>query len=188
VWVVIFAWRPGNFWLLMAGGTGGLGALALGIRGAFPLREGGRPIDLVTGVGASVALYGVFAAGRVLARQLFPFAGPQIGAVYLLRTQAPAWVIGLLLILVIGPGEELFWRGLVQWGLVRRWGEARGWAAATLVYGLVHFAAANVMLVVAATVAGAFWGALYLRIGRIAPVIVSHIVWDLAVFLVFPFG
>jgi uncharacterized protein len=170
----------------MAGGTGGLGALALAIRGPFPLREGVRPIDFAAGVAASVVLYGVFAAGRVLARQLVPFAGAQIGAVYLLRTQAPAWVIGVLLILVIGPGEELFWRGLVQWGLVGRWGESRGWAAATLIYGLVHLASANILLVGAALVAGAFWGALYLRIGRIAPVIVSHIVWDLAVFLVFP--
>ena len=34
---------------------------------------------------------------------------------------------------------------------------------------------------------GGFWGLLYLRIGRIAPLIVSHVLWDLAVFLLLPF-
>lgn len=188
VWIVIFAWRPANFWLLMAGGTAGLGALALSLRGLFPIQEGVHPADLATGLAASAVLYVVFATGRVLAHLILPFAGAQIGAVYLLRTQAPAWVIAALLALVIGPGEELFWRGLVQWGLVRRWGPGGGWAAATLIYGLVHAAAANVMLIIAATVAGAFWGLLYLRIGRIAPLIVSHVLWDLTVFLLLPLG
>jgi len=186
VWVVIFAWRPANFWLLMALGTGGLGALALGVRGVFPLQEGVHVRDLAMGLAATAVLYAVFAVGKVLAGLVLPSAGAQIGAVYLLRAQAPAWVIAILLMLVIGPGEELFWRGLVQWGLVRRWGPALGWTAATLTYGLVHLAAANVLLVVAALVAGAFWGLLYLRIGRIAPLVISHVVWDLTVFLLLP--
>jgi CAAX protease family protein len=186
VWAVIFAWQPLNFWVLMTAGVGGLGALAVGIRGPFPLREGARGSDVVLGAAASVLLYAVFAAGRVVAGSLLPFAGSQIGAVYTIRTQAPLWAISLALVLVIGPGEELFWRGLVQWGLIQRLGPGRGWAAAALCYGLVHAAAANAMLVIAATVAGAFWGWLYLRTGRIAPVVVSHVLWDVAVFLLFP--
>ncbi|HYM90444.1 MAG TPA: CPBP family intramembrane glutamic endopeptidase, partial [bacterium] len=89
---------------------------------------------------------------------------------------------------VIGPGEELFWRGLVQWGLGRRLGPGWGWAMATTLYGGAHLAAANPMLVVAALVAGGFWGLLYLRTGRIAPLVVSHILWDLTVFLILPFA
>jgi len=186
VWVVIFAWQPANFWVLMTAGVGGLGALALGIRGPFPLRERARPEDLGTGIAASVFLYAVFAVGRAVAGQLLPFAASQISAVYVIRTQAPVWAIASALVGVIGPGEELFWRGLVQWGLVRRLGPGRGWIGATLLYGLVHAAAGNVMLVTAALVAGAFWGWMYLRIGRIAPVAVSHVLWDVFVFLVLP--
>jgi uncharacterized protein len=186
--MVIFAWRPLNFWLLMAGGTGGLGTLALVVRGPFPVREGVRAGDLAVGLAASAVLYAVFAGGRGVLMVLFPSAAAQIQAVYLLRAQAPPWVVAALLVLVIAPGEELFWRGLIQWGLVRRWGAGRGWAAATLLYGLSHASAGNALLVVAATVAGAFWGFLYLRIGRIAPLVVSHIVWDVAVFLLLPLG
>jgi membrane protease YdiL (CAAX protease family) len=187
VWAVIFAWRPANFWLLMGVGVGGLGLLALWIRGPFPWTEGVYLSDLGTGVAAAAALYAVFALGRIAVSRLVPIAPAQIGSVYVLRAQAPWWAIALLLICVIGPGEELFWRGLVQWGLVRRLGSGVGWAVATGIYGGIHILAANPMLVVAALAAGGFWGLLYLRVGRIAPLVVSHIVWDLAVFLVFPF-
>jgi len=187
VWVVIFAWRPANFWLLMGAGVGALGLLALRIRGPFPQKEGVYPGDLAIGVAAAVVLYAVFALGRIVIGRLVPAASAQIGSVYVLRAQAPWWVIAVLLVCVIGPGEELFWRGLVQWGLVRRLGGGLGWAVAASIYGGVHIVAANPMLVVAALAAGGFWGLLYLRIGRIAPLVVSHIVWDLTVFLVFPF-
>lgn len=187
VWVVIFAWRPANFWLLMGAGVGALGLLALRIRGPFPLEEGMYPSDLVIGVAAAAVLYAVFALGRIGVGRLVPVASAQIGSVYVLRSQAPWWLIAVLLICVIAPGEELFWRGLVQWGLVRRLGPGLGWALATGVYGGVHIVAANPMLIVAALAAGGFWGLLYLRIGRLAPLVVSHIVWDLTVFLVLPF-
>lgn len=186
VWVVIFAWQPLNFWILMTAGVGGLGLLALVVRGLFPAREGAPAADLALGLAASGVLYAVFAVGRVVAGYVLPFAGAQIGAVYGIRTQAPVWVIAPALVLVIGPGEELFWRGLVQWGLVHRLGPLRGWAGATLLYGLVHVAAGNFMLVVAALIAGGFWGGMYLRTGRIAPVVVSHILWDVTVFLLLP--
>ena len=187
VWIVIFAWRPANFWLLMAAGVGGLGIAALRIRGPFPFEEGIRAGDLGIGLASAAVLYGVFAIGRVIVSRLVPAAPAQISSVYGLRAQAPAWVIAVLLILAIGPGEELFWRGVVQWGLVRRLGPALGWGVATAIYGGVHLAAGNPMLVVAALVAGGFWGLLYLRLGRIAPLVVSHILWDVVVFLALPF-
>jgi hypothetical protein len=43
------------------------------------------------------------------------------------------------------------------------------------------------MLVLAAAVCGLFWGVLYLRTGSILLVAVSHTLWDIAVFVLFPF-
>lgn len=186
VWVVVFAWRPANFWVLMTAGVGILGAAALLVRGPSLLRGGLGLGDVVLGAASSALLYGIFLAGRGVALHLFPPAVSQIGAVYALGAHAPQWAVAPALALVIGPGEEAFWRGLVQWGLVHRFGPLRGWAAATLVYGLVHLAAGNALLVVAALTAGAFWGALYLWLGRLGPVVVSHVLWDLTVFLVLP--
>ena len=65
-------------------------------------------------------------------------------------------------------------------------GRWAGFLAATAVYGLVHVFTGNIRLVVAASVAGLVWGFLYLRFGRLWPGIISHVAWDLAVFLFFP--
>ncbi len=186
-WTVIFAWRPANFWLLMGAGMGILGSVALWVRGPSLRDEGFRVGDLGTGVAAAMVLYAAFFAGWMAVGRLVSGAATQVGSMYALRAEAPWWVVVPLLVCVIAPGEELFWRGLVQWGLVRHLGPVPGWAAATAIYGGVHAAANNPMLVIAALAAGGFWGFLYLRTGRIAPLIASHIVWDLTVFFILPF-
>jgi hypothetical protein len=92
-----------------------------------------------------------------------------------------------LMVLVIGPGEEVFWRGYLQRHLQDRWGNVPGFLAATALYALVHAGSGNPMLVLAAAVCGLFWGYLYLRSKSILLVLISHTIWDVAVFILFPF-
>jgi membrane protease YdiL (CAAX protease family) len=44
------------------------------------------------------------------------------------------------------------------------------------------------MLILAALIAGLFWGFMYYRYRSLLANVVSHTVWDVAVFLVFPFS
>ena len=64
---------------------------------------------------------------------------------------------------------------------------AYGFALTALLYTAVHLSSGNIMLVLAAAVCGVFWGWLYLRFRSPILNIVSHTLWDLAVFVVFPF-
>jgi membrane protease YdiL (CAAX protease family) len=96
------------------------------------------------------------------------------------------WTIALLLFLVTGPGEELYWRGYLQRSLMTRWGRWQGWLLATAIYAGVHIWSFNLMLIGAAAVAGAFWGVMYWRLRNLAPVIISHSVWSTVIFAVFP--
>ena len=189
VWIVVFVWTPLNFWYVMALGTGGL-ALAgtLAAPGAMRARLRFRPSDVAVGVISAAVLYAVFVVGRELTTRLLPFANDQIGAVYANKALLAPARIGLLIGLVIGPGEELFWRGFLQRELEARLGGWRGYALATLLYAAVHVFTGNVMLVVAALTAGILWGGMYLRFGRLWPGIISHVAWDLTVFLLMPLG
>ncbi len=134
------------------------------------------------------ALYGIFAAGRFLSVRLLAFAARDIGAVHLLKEGAGAVRVGLLLAFLIGPGEELFWRGFLQAGIADRIGGPRALALTALLYALVHAATGNIMLVLAAATGGLFWGFLYLRSKSLLLAAVSHAAWDVAVFVLFPFA
>ncbi len=187
VWCAVFLWTPLNFWVVMALGTGGLAAAswmaapdAMGRAMAF------RRSDLVSGLLSAVFLYLVFLGGREVAVRVLPFAGEQILSVYDNRGLLELWQIGLFIALVIGPAEEVFWRGFLQRELAARVGARKGYLFAVAAYAGVHIVTRNAMLVVAAGTAGLLWAWLYMRTGRLWPGIVSHVVWDLTVFLFVP--
>lgn len=142
---------------------------------------------ILAGLGAAGLLYAAFFIGNILSRSLFSFAGSDIHAVYGFKGNAAPARIVLLMALVIGPGEELFWRGFLQRRFSGHSGGLAGYALATALYAGVHIASGNIMLVLAALVCGMFWGFLYYRYRSMMINIVSHTVWDIAVFVVFPF-
>ena len=141
----------------------------------------------VLGIASAAALYGVFTVGRIVALRVFPFAAAGIGHVYALKAGTPVLRIVLLIGLVIGPGEELFWRGFFQERTGATTSPVLGFALTALLYTAVHMASGNLMLVLAAAVCGVFWGWLYLRFRSPVLNMISHALWDLAVFVVFPF-
>jgi len=90
--------------------------------------------------------------------------------------------------LVIAPAEELFWRGLVNRYLAQRIGDVPGNALGAGLYGAIHLVSGNLTLIGAATVAGGFWSLQHLASNRMAPLIISHVAWDVWIFLVRPTG
>jgi membrane protease YdiL (CAAX protease family) len=174
-----------RFWQRMTLTGLALGSLALAAEPGLR-RTRLRPRDLATGTAAAGALYGVFAVGDRLARRIMPRGGPEIDGVYALRSLRPTGEIAARLALVIGPAEELFWRGFVQGRLVQRFGRWPGAALATAAYGGAHAVTGNATLVGAASVAGGFWSALRGAGVPMGALVACHAIWDVAIFLVAP--
>ncbi len=147
-----------------------------------------RPRDVALGLGVAAGLYGVFQVGDRVARRVLPSGDKNIGEIYELRELRPRDEIALRLAAVIGPAEELFWRGLLQRSVAHRWGRARSAMASTAAYGGAHLVTANPALVGAATVAGLYWSLLASLGTPMATLIVSHVAWDIYIFLVAPTG
>ena len=188
LWFVTFALGGLNFWIKITVSSAVLAAVAVQ---AQTLRENVLSFDrraVIQGVLAAAALYGIFWAGREVSTIVLPFASGQIGAIYGKGEGFPTAVIFLLLLFVTGPCEEIFWRGFLQRKLMGRHGEWKGFLLTTLVYAGVHVFSFNFMLVSAAAVAGAFWGLLYMRLGRLDSVIISHSIWSAVIFAVAPLG
>ncbi len=146
------------------------------------------PEKIIIALVSVILLYGVFYAGNLLSRQWFSFAEDQITGVYHFRGEASSLRIVVLMALVIGPGEELFWRGFLQRHLSGKYGRITGFLVAVAVYTGVHLATGNLMLIMAALMCGLFWGWLYQRYNSMLVNILSHTLWDIVVFVVFPFS
>lgn len=185
VWTRAFRGPRSRFWPRMTVGVGSLGLFALAGDPSLR-RERARPGDVVRGLGSAAILYGVFQVGDRLARRIMPAGGREINEIYALRTQAPKAAIATALALAIAPGEELFWRGLVQRSLQPRFGRVGAALVASSIYGGIHLVSENLTLTGAAGTAGLFWGGVYALEQRMAPLIVSHIAWDIWIFLIAP--
>jgi membrane protease YdiL (CAAX protease family) len=178
-----------NFWLAMATSGVILSCLTFAYgKGLWQSIKGNfRWSDIPLGVLIGAALWAIFWVGDKVAVWMFPFAGGEIGSIYAMRDGTSHILIGLLLLFVVGPAEELFWRGYVQEQMGRKWGPWAAFFATAAIYTLVHIWSLNFMLLVAAAVAGGIWGLLYrLYPQRLGALIISHAVWDAAVFVIFP--
>ncbi len=176
-----------RFWQRMTLTGLGLGGYALVASG--PARRTRiRPRDVAVGLGSAGVLYLTFRAGDLFARRFVPRGDEEIRDIYALRTLRPREEIALRLATVIGPAEELFWRGLVQEALMHRFGRWPGAALAAASYGGVHVVTGNFTLFGAAGIAGANWCALYAAGVPLGALVVSHVAWDVWIFLVQPTG
>lgn len=191
LWFFMFSpWTGGifNFWTAMS-----FSAIVL-MNMAFALRPQWWVEDvkfdwknLVGGVALAAVLWGIFWVGDKVSAWLFSFARPQVELIYGMKSGYSPWLLSLLLLLLTGPAEELFWRGYVQRTLSERWSPNAGFVCTSFFYALVHAPSCNFMLLMAALVAGVVWGGLYrLYPRRLSALVVSHALWDAAVFIWFP--
>jgi membrane protease YdiL (CAAX protease family) len=147
-----------------------------------------RTRHILIGVGSAVFLYAVFLFGNWFLTSLFPSAEAHISDVYATGGEIPLVVIGLLLFFVTSPAEELFWRGCIQRLFTEKSSPWWGLLLATLFYTLVHVWTLNPVLLLAAFIAGAVWGIIFMIERSLIPAIISHALWTVAIFVVLPVG
>src|SRR5207247_363360 len=109
-----------------------------------------RPRDIALGVGIAAGLYGIFQVGDRAVRRVLPSGDQNISDIYQLRQLRPKVEIAVRLAAVIGPAEELFWRGLLRRSLAGRWGRLPSLAVSTVAYGGAHIVTGNAALIGAA--------------------------------------
>lgn len=176
-----------NFWWMMTGSACILSTLSTIFNPGWWKRVKLSGRGVLEGIAIAVALWGIFWIGDKLSQIIFNFARGQVDLIYGMKEGESPWLLTALMLLLIGPAEEIFWRGYVQQTLQNRWNPNAGFVVTTLIYAIVHAGSCNFMLVMAALVAGAAWGLLYrLFPDKFFAIILSHALWDVAVFVWFP--
>lgn len=92
----------------------------------------------------------------------------------------------LVLFIIIIPGEEIFWRGFIQKKLMERFQTKGTIILSTILYTLPMFYSQNMALVLAGVVAGLVWATLYQWKKSISLVVISHLIFDFLLLVLFP--
>ncbi|MGW8302759.1 MAG: CPBP family intramembrane glutamic endopeptidase [Desulfobacterales bacterium] len=186
LWFVTFYLSWTSFWIKISASAATLAILSLWIQPHGKDQFRFNKTAILLGLTSAGLLYAIFWLGKTISGMLLPFAATQISGIYQKGMGTHTPVIAALLFFITGPCEEIYWRGFLQKNLAARYGPWQGWLLASVIYAAVHIWSFNLMLIGAAAVAGAFWGAMFWRYDNLAPVIISHSVWSTVIFAVFP--
>lgn len=184
----LFVRAEANVWVV----TGAAAAASLGIAWHLHgerLRELLRPsaLRLALGVVLGVAMA---AATHLLYRLtvgLVPAVSPMVAELYRnIEQDPPGPLLALPVVLVVVLAEECVWRGLLVDALWSRVGAAATLLLATAAYSLPQLAARSLPLVAAALGCGLVWTAIRLWRREILTPLVTHLVWDVLIFVAVP--
>lgn len=183
LWILVFVIQPLEFWVMLTLSTLVLLLIAVAVNGVKgPVHFNGRLILL--GVVSGLLLYSLFYFGFQVTKAN-PIFSQGVGQVYGLRT-VPSYLIALGLLFPIGPGEEIYWRGLIQRRFSEQLGPGVGLLITTCAYALIHLPTLNLPLIMTAFIGGLAWGYIYMRTGSLPTVILSHVLFDLLIFVIVP--
>jgi hypothetical protein len=182
-WAITFGWPGGNFWIKI-----GLSVMAVFLYSLLWQRPriSFQLPSFLLGLLSAAVLYLIFLLGAKLAPHVLSGASMQVEGIYSLGPGTNKVLVFLLLFFITGPGEEIFWRGFLQDRLMTRWGKIPGYLITTGIYAGVHIFSRNLVLILAALVAGTFWGFLYLWKRDLMIQITSHSFWSAVIFSVAP--
>ncbi|MCM3787739.1 CPBP family intramembrane metalloprotease [Domibacillus indicus] len=138
---------------------------------------------MLYGILSGVVLYALFAAGYALLKLMPVAAEEHVSSIYALFSPVFIWHY-IVLVLIIIPGEELFFRGFIQKRLGRYMNKWAAMVIAALFYASVFVFSGEWLWMMAALCGGLFWGSLYIWRKSIPMLIISHLIFDL-LFVVF---
>lgn len=165
-----------SIWVAVGVTVGPLGLLALAtgdLRAASTFSPGAAA---GLGLAAGLALYLATAAFMFVFRR-WSVLRRHADAVYAWREGLPLWATIAIAALVVAPGEEALWRGIVQGRLAGLLGEAGAAAAAWGVYVAVNAVPGSVPILLGGVVGGAAWGGLAWWTGGVLAGACCHLVW-----------
>ena len=130
--------------------------------------------------GALVMTAGTYGLFFLLVPRVPELRSLTISLYYTLRTPWFSPVERALLIPLVAASEEIVFRGVA----IR--GGARAVLLNALIVGIAHLSSGNWLLALVAFICGAVWGGMRAATRSCIPSIVTHVLWDSAILVIYP--
>ena len=141
--------------------------------------------NLLWGTLSGVFLYGIFWLGYTVLSFIGLSITEPVAKLYSYYGAKNIWQY-LLLIFLFAPGEDIFCRGFVQKRVMNYTNGFLAVGISSILFASVQFYSGSWALVLAALIAGLYWGTIYLWKRSIVLLITSHIIFSLLLFVFFP--
>lgn len=140
--------------------------------------------EFIVAIGTGIGLYCLFWLGNQIGLRLFPLYFPEQVQLLYEALQPSSLLSWLLLFLIVIPGEEIVWRAVALEKLALQ--PLPAILLATALYMLSLIFSISPLLLLAALCGGILWGSLYLWKKNILLPLLSHLVFDLLLLVLFP--
>ncbi|MDQ0483239.1 CPBP family intramembrane glutamic endopeptidase [Guptibacillus hwajinpoensis] len=140
--------------------------------------------DTVYIVASALFLYLLSYVGIQLIQWLTPSLFEDMEQFYDIVQPVKAWHY-ISLVLIVIPGEEIYWRGYIQQQF-KKYKNGDTIIIATLLYAVAHLYSGAPLLIVAALVGGVIWGWIYEKRANFWVPLLSHILFDLLILVFIP--
>ncbi|WP_010283239.1 CPBP family intramembrane glutamic endopeptidase [Bacillus timonensis] len=133
-----------------------------------------------------ILMYGLFFIGKLGSSLLFPNMLDEVADLYMKIQPQLVWHFVALFLIII-PGEELFWRGYIQKNIEAKFeNKLVVIVISSLFYTSANFYTFNPLFLLATFAGGVVWGTLYMWKRNIYLTILSHLVFNLFMLVLFP--
>lgn len=140
----------------------------------------------IYGVCSGIILFALFWTGNFFIHFFHLPFNKEISRLYTSFAPKQIWHYIVLLLFIV-PGEELFWRGFIQKRLTKLMNIKYSILLASVFYASIQIYSGYFIHALAALFAGVFWGALYAWKKSLPLVVISHLTFDVFIFILFPF-
>lgn len=137
------------------------------------------------GILSGLILFALFWLGSTIIHVFNLPLEREISQLYRYLSPTQLWQYIVLLFIII-PGEEMFWRGFVQKRIQKTSSITLSVLVSAVLYASVQIYSDTLLLPLAAFVSGIFWGYLYIWKKSLRLVIFSHLVFDLFLLVFYP--
>lgn len=138
------------------------------------------------GIAFGMIFVAVTHAGTQLAIGLDQRVGPMIRELYDAVNLPPGPAAAFPVVVLVAVMEEVVWRGLVVDLLAEHRGKVATAVIAVVLYTIPQMASLSLPLIGAALVCGALWTGLRMWRNDLVTPLVCHLVWNAAMFVLFP--
>lgn len=176
-----------NIWLTTGLVSGfvlllGFGVHGVALRRLFALSWRGAALGIGTGLLMAVLTKIFYPLGVVWMPQI-PSA---VAALYTYLAEPPGPFAALPILALVVVAEECIWRGLLIDALYPFYNLVTVVLGSAVIYSLPHLAGRSLILFGVALVCGTIWGLLRVATGSVLVPVLSHLAWNLNIFILFP--